>query len=85
MQGLLWLFIDKRDDFARKNEEFHNPDIKKVLATISGMYHQLFAAGVQARDIYPNIKKYFYNKRHSKVTYMERVFNVNVCRYALWY
>ena len=57
LQGLLLLFLDKRDDFANKNEEFYNPSIKKILTTISGMPHHLFAAGLQARDIYPEIKK----------------------------
>ena len=45
-QGLLLLFVDKRHDFANKNEEFYNPSIKKILTT-----------GLQARDIYPEIKK----------------------------
>ena len=34
------------------------------------MPHQLFAAELQARDIYPEIKKYFY-KEHSNVTWEE--------------
>ena len=59
LRGLLLLFLDKRDDFANKNEEFYNPSIKKILVTINGMPHQLFAAGLQARDIYPELKKYF--------------------------
>ena len=59
LQGLLLLFLDKRDDFTNKNEEFYNPSIKKVLTTINGMPHQLFAAGLQARDLYPELKKYF--------------------------
>ena len=67
-QGLLLLFLDKGDDFVNKNEEFCNPRIKKILTTISGMPHQLFAAGLQARDIYPEIKKYFY-KEHSNATW----------------
>ena len=68
LQGLLLLFLKKLDDnFANKNEEFYNPSIKKVLVTINGMPHQLFAAGLQARDIYPELKKYFY-KEHSNVT-----------------
>ena len=67
LQGLLLLFLDKRDDFANKNEEFYNPSIKKVLITINGMPHQLFAGGIQAGDIYPELKKYFY-KEHSNVT-----------------
>ena len=68
LQGLLLLFLEKLDDnFANKNEEFYNPSIKKVLVTITGMPHQLFAAGLEARDIYPELKKYFY-KEHSNVT-----------------
>ena len=67
LQRLLLLFLDKRDDFANKNEEFYNPSIKKILTTTNGMPHQLFAAELQARDIYPEIKKYFY-KEHSNIT-----------------
>ena len=58
LQGLLQLFRDKRDDFVNKNEEFYNPSIKNILVTINGMPHQLFAARLQARDIYPELKKY---------------------------
>ena len=29
LQGLLLLFLDKRDDFANKNKDFYNPSIKK--------------------------------------------------------
>ena len=79
LQGLLLLFLDKGDDFANKNEEFYNPSIKKVLKTISGMPHQLFAAGLQARDVYPEIKKYFYRK-HSNVTWEEFL----TTKFGLW-
>ena len=34
VRGLLLLFLDKRDDFAKKNEEFCNISIKKILLTI---------------------------------------------------
>ena len=67
LQGLLLLFLDKRDDFANKNKEFYNPSIKKILVMINGMPHQPFAAGLQARDIYQELKKYFY-REHSNVT-----------------
>ena len=36
LHGLLLLFLDKRDDFANKNEEFYNPSIRKMLVTING-------------------------------------------------
>ena len=68
LQGLLLLFLDKRDNVANKNEEFYNPSIKKNLVTINGMPYQLFAAGLQARDIYPELKIFFY-KEHSNVTW----------------
>ena len=34
LQGLLLLFIDKRDYFANKNEEFYNPRIKKCIRVV---------------------------------------------------
>ena len=51
LQGLLLLFLNKRDNCTYKNEEFYNPSIKKIVTTINGMPHQLFAAGLQTRDI----------------------------------
>ena len=35
------------------------------------MPHQLYASGLQARDFYPELKKYFYEKKHSNVTWKE--------------
>ena len=67
LPGLLLLFLDKYDDFASKNEEFYNPSIKKILVTINGMPHQLYAGDLKVRDIYPELKKYFY-KENSDVT-----------------
>ena len=67
LQGLVLLFLDKRNDFANKNKEFYNPSINKILMAINGMPHQLYAGGLQARDIYPELKKYFY-KENSDVT-----------------
>ena len=52
LQGLLFLLLDERDNSADKNEEFYNLTIKNVLATTNGMHHQLFAVGIEARDIY---------------------------------
>ena len=39
------------DDFANKNEEFYNPNIKKNLVTINCMPHQLYKGDLGARDI----------------------------------
>ena len=45
-----------------KMKNFTTQASRKVLATINGMPHQLFSAGLQARDIYPELKKYFYEE-----------------------
>ena len=79
LQGVLLLFLDKRDDFSNKNEEFYNPSIKKILTTINGMSHHLFAAELQARDIFSELKKHFY-KEHSNVTWKEFL----TTKFGLW-
>ena len=79
LQGLLLLFLDKRDGFANKNEEFYNPSIKKILTTINGVPHQLFAAGLQTRDIYSELKMYFY-REHSNATWEEFL----TTKFGLW-
>ena len=77
--GLLLLFLDKDDDFANKNEKLYNPGIQKILVAIYGMPHQLFVAGLQAREIYPELKKYFH-KKNSHVTCED----VSTTKFALW-
>ena len=79
MQGLLLLFFDKRDDFADKNEEFYNLSINETSVLINGISLQLYRAGLQARDIYPELKQYFY-KENSDVTWEEFL----TTKYALW-
>ena len=59
LQVPLLIFLDNRDNFANKNEEFYNPSIKKILIKIDGDPHQLFAGDLLAKDIYPELKKYF--------------------------
>ena len=50
-----------------KMKNFTTQASKKVLTTINGMPHQLFSSGLQARVIYPELKKYFY-KENPNVT-----------------
>ena len=66
-QGLLFLFLVKRNDFGNKSEEFYNPSIKKVLR-INDIPYQLSTAILQIGDIYPELKMCFY-KEHFNVTW----------------
>ena len=61
--------------FPTKMKNLH----QEILTTINGMPHQLFAAGLQARDIYPELKKYFY-KQHSNVTWEDFL----TTKFGLW-
>ena len=71
---LLLLFLDKRDEFANRNEEFYNPSIKEILATTNDLHHQLFAAGLQARERHlPRVKEIFLQRELQ--CDMGRVFN----------
>ena len=79
LQGLLLIFPDNCDNFANKNEKFYNSSIKKILITINGDLHQLFAGGLLATDIYPELKKYFY-REHSNVTREEFL----TTKFGLW-
>ena len=79
LQGLLSLFLDKLDSLANKNEEFYNPSIKKILATLNGDPHQLVKGGLGARDIHPELKKYFY-KENPNVTWEEFL----TTKFGLW-
>ena len=62
-----------------KNEEFHNPSINKMSVMISGIQLHLHRQGLQARDIYAELKKYFY-KENSDVT-LEGFLTT---KFALW-
>ena len=79
MQGLVLLFLDKRDDFVNKDEEFYNPSINKILVAINEMPHQLLVAGLQAREIFPELRKCFY-KENSDVTWDDFL----TTKFALW-
>ena len=79
LQGLLLQFLNKRDDFANKNEKIYNPSIKKILVTINGMPYQFFVTGLQSRGIYPELEKSFY-REHSNVTWEEFL----TIKFALW-
>ena len=62
LQGLLLLFVDKRDDFADKNEEFYNPSIKKISITINGDPLQLLGAGYGLGIFTQSLKSIFTKK-----------------------
>ena len=49
------------------------------MVTINDMPHQVFAAGLQTREIYPELKKYFY-KENVKLTWEDFL----TTKFELW-
>ena len=54
--GYFYYFLTNMMTLPKKNEEFYNTSIKKILVSINGMPHQLYAGGLKRRDIYPELK-----------------------------
>ena len=61
LRGLLLLFVDKAN---HRYENFYNPTMEKVLVTINGCPHELYKSGILARDLYQEVKKYFYKQNY---------------------
>ena len=78
------MYTGRRSILYTKVTSIHYQTLSKkeatqLIFTINGMLHQLFAAGLQVRDIYPGLKKYFY-KVHSNVTWEEFLTTI----FGLW-
>ena len=68
-QGLILVFLKKRDPSTNKNEVFYKSDIKKVLSTINGIAYQIFSASMKVGNIYLGLKNNSDDKKHSNVTW----------------
>ena len=72
LRGIFILFVDDANDrknFACNNK-LYNPTITRVLVSINGNPHELYAGGIQPKDYYTEAKKYFDNP-NSDVTWPE--------------
>ena len=72
-------FLTRMMTLQTEIKKFFNPTIKKVLKTINSMFHQLFEGVLEARYIYPELKKGF-SKGHSNVTWK----NFLITKVELW-
>ena len=68
MKGILILFVDPAADgggasYARDNEKFYNPKIKKVSVTIDGV-SSLYNNGMLPHQHFEEIQKHFAEGKH---------------------
>ena len=64
MKGLLLLFVEKYTAGARDSEKYIFPDIKKISVTINGSPNMLYNNGIEARDIWSEVSRFFMKEKH---------------------
>ena len=69
MKGLLLLFVEPYTAGTRDSEKFIFPDIKKISVTINGSPNMLDNNGIESRDIWREVSRYFMKEKH-KPQYM---------------
>ena len=71
MKGLLLLFVEPYTAEKRDSEKYIFPDIKKVSVTINGSPNVLYSNGIQSRDTWNEVSRFFMKEKH-KPQYMRQ-------------
>ena len=69
MKGLLLLFVETYTAGTRDSEKYVFPDIKNVSVTINGSPNMLYNNGIEARDVWSEVSRFFMKEKH-KPQYM---------------
>ena len=69
MKGILLLFVKKYNAGARDSEQYIFPAIKKVSVTINGSPNMLYNNGIESRDAWTQVSRFFMKEKH-KSQYM---------------
>ena len=69
MKGLLLLFVETYTAGTRDSEKYIFPDIENVSVTINGSPNMLYNNGIEARDVWSEVSRFFMKEKH-KPQYM---------------
>ena len=64
MKGILLLFEDSYLAGTRDSEKYIFPDLKKVSVTINGSPNMLYNNGIESRDIWSEVSRFFMKEKH---------------------
>ena len=64
MKGILFLFVEPYSKGARDSENFVFPDLKKVTVTINGSPTMLYNNGIESRDAWRQVSRFFMKEKH---------------------
>ena len=68
MKGLLLLFVEPYTAGTRDSEKYIFPDIKKISVTINGSPNMLYNNGIEARDIWNEVSRFFMKEKQKPST-----------------
>ena len=69
MKGMLLLFVEPYTAGTRDSEKYIFPDLKKISVTINGSPNMLYNNGIESRDIWSEVSRFFM-KEKSKPQHM---------------
>ena len=64
MKGILLLFEEKYVAGSRDSEKYIFPDLKKISVTINGSPNMLYNNGIETRDIWREVSRFFMKEEH---------------------
>ena len=64
MKGILLLFVEPYTAGTRDSEKYIFPDLKKISVTINGSPNMLYNNGIETRDIWREVSRFFMKEEH---------------------
>ena len=63
MKGILLLFVEPYTAGTRDSEKYIFPDLKKISVTVNGSPNMLYSNGIESRDIWSEVSRFFYERK----------------------
>ena len=64
MKGILLLFVEPYTAGTRDSEKYIFPDLKKISVTINGSPNMLYNNGIESRDIWSEVNRFFMKEKY---------------------
>ena len=64
MKGILLLFVEPYTAGTRDSEKYIFPDLKKISVTINGSPNMLYSNGIETRDIWSEVSRFFLKEKY---------------------
>ena len=64
MKGILLLFVEPYAAGTRDSEKYIFPDLKKISVTINGSPNMLYNNGIESRDIWSEVSRFFMKEKY---------------------